>query len=106
MGEVYRAKDTRLAREVALKIVSASGLHKPDCLERFEREARAASALNHPNILTIYDIGVEGDNPFIVSELVSGETLRKLASKGPLPVRTLLNLFDGFLSSLDIRSGW
>jgi serine/threonine protein kinase len=92
MGEVYRAKDTRLAREVALKIVSARGLNKPDRQDRFEREARAASALNHPNILTIHDIGVEDGMPFIVSELVPGETLRKLASKGPLPVRTLLNL--------------
>src|SRR5256885_9320561 len=84
MGEVYRAKDARLARHVAVKILTARGLNEPERQRRFEREARAVSALNHPNILTVHDVGVDHGMPFIVCELVPGETLRKLVSKGPV----------------------
>jgi eukaryotic-like serine/threonine-protein kinase len=92
MGEVYRAKDARLARYVALKILSAGGLNDPERQRRFEREARAASTLNHPNILTVHDIGVDHGLPYIISELVPGETLRKLVGRGPITLRELLNL--------------
>src|ERR1700704_2207099 len=86
MGEVYRAKDTRLGRDVALKILPESFAREPDRLRRFEQEARAAAALNHPNILAVHDIGQHGSAPYIVSELLDGETLReRLASA--LPVR-------------------
>ena len=77
MGEVYRARDTRLGREVAVKVLPALLSRDPDRLKRFEQEARAASALNHPNILTVFDIGIHADAPFLVMELLEGETLRE-----------------------------
>jgi predicted ATPase len=87
MGEVYRAKDTRLDREVAIKTVSVSRHSGPETLSRFEREARSASALNHPNIVTIYELGqVEGKH-YIAMELVAGKTLRELLDSGPVPFR-------------------
>jgi serine/threonine-protein kinase len=76
MGEVYRARDARLHRDVAIKVLPASFSADPDRLRRFEQEARAASALNHPNILTIHDIGMHDDAPYLVSELLEGESLR------------------------------
>src|SRR5215470_10017408 len=76
MGEVFRARDTRLGREVALKVLPEALAHHPDRLTRFEREARAASALNHPNIVTIHEIGRDGSTAFIAMELVAGKTLR------------------------------
>ena len=82
MGEVYRARDTRLARDVAVKVLPASASADPDRVRRFEQEARAAAALSHPNILAVYDIGSHGDALFIVSELLEGETLRSRLSKG------------------------
>ncbi len=87
MGEVYRAKDTRLGREVAIKVLPASFASNPDRLRRFEQEARATSALNHPNILIVYDIGTQDGVPYIVEELLEGEELRAQLSDGPLPVR-------------------
>ena len=84
MGEVYRARDLRLGRDVALKILPAAFARDPDRLQRFEGEARAAAALNHPNILAVYDIGQHDGSPFIVSELLEGETLRaRLQEAGP-----------------------
>ncbi|HEY3204490.1 MAG TPA: protein kinase, partial [Thermoanaerobaculia bacterium] len=72
MGEVYRARDTRLGREVAVKVLPAAFSADPDRLRRFEEEARAASALNHPNILTIHDVGQREGVPYVVSELLEG----------------------------------
>jgi serine/threonine protein kinase len=85
MGEVYRAFDTRLAREVALKVLPRHALDAPEAMTRFQREARAVAALNHPNILAIHDVGSEDDLHFVVTELLEGETLRtRLAEGGPL----------------------
>lgn len=91
MGEVYRARDTRLKREVAVKII-ASEEFSFDRQKRFQREAEAASALNHPNILTVYDIGTENGRSYIVSELIQGESLRKLLEKGSLSLKKLLDV--------------
>src|SRR5438874_12687030 len=87
MGEVYRARDTRLHREVAIKMLPADFAKDADRLRRFEQEARATSALNHPNILTIYDIGTHDGAPYIVSELLDGEELRASLKEGALPMR-------------------
>jgi TolB-like protein/Tfp pilus assembly protein PilF len=87
MGEVYRAHDPRLGRDVAIKVVPAAFSADPERLRRFEQEARAAAALNHPNILAVYDIGTHDGSPYIVSELLDGETLRERLAKGPLGVR-------------------
>jgi serine/threonine protein kinase/dipeptidyl aminopeptidase/acylaminoacyl peptidase len=92
MGEVYRAHDARLHRDVALKVLPQSVSRNPDRLRRFELEARAAAALNHPNILAVFDIGNADGTPYIVSELLEGETLREHVSRGPLPVRKALEL--------------
>ncbi len=87
MGEVFRARDERLGRDVALKLIRAASSNNPDHLRRFELEAQAAAALNHPNILAIYDVGIEGTIPYIVSELLQGKTLRERLSGGAIPVR-------------------
>jgi Tol biopolymer transport system component len=87
MGEVYRAKDTRLGRDVALKILPESFAREADRLRRFEQEARAVAALNHPNILAIHDIGQHNGTPFLVSELLEGESLRSALDRGALPQR-------------------
>src|SRR5271170_6341110 len=87
MGEVYRARDTRLGREVALKVLPESFSRDADRLRRFEQEARAVAALNHPNILAIHDIGEQDGSPFIVSELLEGASLRTELDHGPLPPR-------------------
>jgi serine/threonine protein kinase len=87
MGEVYRARDTRLGRDVALKVLTESFAHDPERLRRFEQEARAVAALNHPNILALYDIGSRDGQPYLVSELLEGESLRDLLNAGPLPSR-------------------
>src|SRR5437016_10327956 len=91
MGEVYRARDTRLDREVAIKVLPPDFAKDADRLRRFEQEARATSALNHPNILTIYDIGTHDGAPYIVAELLDGEELRAQLNDGPLPVRQALD---------------
>jgi len=92
MGEVWRARDTRLAREVAIKVLPAELSTDAERLRRFEREARAASALSHPNIVTIYEVGREDSVSFIVMELVEGKTLRALMAEGPPPPRRLLSV--------------
>jgi serine/threonine protein kinase len=76
MGEVFRARDERLGRDVALKLIRPSSNDNPDHLRRFELEARAAASLNHPNIVAIYDVGVADGVPYIVCELLEGKTLR------------------------------
>ena len=86
MGEVYRARDSRLKRDVAIKILPAGLARDPDRIARFEREARAAGALNHPNIVAIYETGREGDTYWIASEVVAGESLAKAMERGPMAV--------------------
>jgi Tol biopolymer transport system component len=87
MGEVYRARDPRLQREVAIKVLPREFSQDAERLHRFEQEARSASALNHPNILGVYDVGTHDAAPFLVSELLDGESLRERLTTGPLPVR-------------------
>src|SRR2546426_3924175 len=87
MGEVYRAHDPRLGRDVAIKVLPAAFSSDPDRLHRFEQEARAAAALNHPHILAVHDIGTYDGSPYIVSELLDGRTLREQLAPGPLLVR-------------------
>jgi serine/threonine protein kinase/Tol biopolymer transport system component len=91
MGEVYRARDARLNRDVAIKILPTSFSADPDRLQRFAQESRAAAALNHPNILSIYDIGDDRGTPYVVSELLEGDTLRDRLRNGPLPSRKALD---------------
>ena len=91
MGEVYRARDPRLHREVAIKVLPASFSADSERLRRFEQEARAAGMLNHPNILSVHDVGFEGGAPYVVSELLEGETLRSALGGGPLPVRKAID---------------
>jgi eukaryotic-like serine/threonine-protein kinase len=103
MGEVFRARDERLDREVALKLIRPASSANPDHLRRFELEARAAAALNHPNIVAIYDIGVDEGTPYIVCELLQGQTLRKRLSEGALPVRLAveysLQIVEGLIAA-------
>ena len=87
MGEVYRARDPRLGREVAIKVLPGGVSSDPDRLHRFAQEARATAALNHPNILAVFDIGQQDGSPYIVSELLDGDTLRSRLHGGPLPVK-------------------
>jgi len=91
MGEVYRARDPRLGREVAVKVLPASFSNDADRLRRFEQEARAAGLLNHPNITAVYDIGTHDGAPYVVSELLEGETLRSRLSPGGLAPRKALD---------------
>jgi eukaryotic-like serine/threonine-protein kinase len=91
MGEVYRASDERLRRDVALKILKPSIAHDQDRLRRFEQEARAAAALSHPNIVAIYDIGMHDGSPYIVSELLEGQTLRERVLNGLVPRRLAID---------------
>jgi serine/threonine protein kinase/Tol biopolymer transport system component len=95
MGEVYRARDDRLGREVAIKLLPTAFANDKDRLRRFEQEARAAGMLNHPNVLTIYDIGTaspeSGGAPYIVSELLTGETLRERLRREALPLRRMVD---------------
>ncbi|HTO75401.1 MAG TPA: protein kinase [Thermoanaerobaculia bacterium] len=92
MGEVYKARDTRLGRDVAIKVLPADRATDPDRRRRFEQEARSASALNHPNILTIHEVGSEGETTFIAMELVEGRTVRELVAAGAVPTKKLLDV--------------
>jgi len=91
MGEVYRARDAALGRDVAVKVLPVAFSEDADRLRRFKQEAQAAAALNHPNILTIYHVGEHDGAPYIVSELLEGETLRQRLQAGPLPVRKVID---------------
>src|SRR5262249_29218203 len=92
MGEVYRARDVRLSRSVALKVLPEALSAEKERLQRFEKEARSASALSHPNIVTIYEVGTSDGNFYIAMELVEGRTLRELTHTGAIPLRRLLPL--------------
>jgi WD40 repeat protein len=91
MGEVYRARDPRLGREVAIKVLPSTFSQDADRLHRFEQEARAAGILNHPNITAVHDIGAAGGSPYIVTELLEGETLRARLLAGSIPVRKAID---------------
>jgi hypothetical protein len=100
MGEVYRARDTRLGREVALKVISDGAALDPERLQRFEQEARLAGSLNHPNLVVVHDVGSEGGAPFLVTELLDGESLRHRLSRGRLPLRTALEIGEQLAEGL------
>ncbi len=100
MGEVYRATQSRLGRQVAIKVLSPEFASDPDRLRRFEQEARSASALNHPNIISIYDVGCEGANSYIAMEFVEGKTLRDLLAAGPIPIKKSLQIVSQIADGL------
>jgi len=100
MGEVYRARDSRLARDVAIKLLPPEVSTDSDRLQRFEQEARATSALNHPNILTVYDIGTHEGSPYIVAELLEGEELRDRLDSGSIPLRKAIDYAQQIVSGL------
>ena len=87
MGEVYKAKDTRLDRIVAVKVLPATFALNDDIKQRFEREAKTISSLNHPNICTLYDVGKQDGLDYLVMEFIEGETLSEKIKKGPIPMK-------------------
>jgi eukaryotic-like serine/threonine-protein kinase len=101
MGEVYRARDTRLGRDVAIKVLPQHLTESADVRARFEQEARTVSSLNHPHICTLHDIGREGGTDYLVMELVEGETLGERLAKGPLPIDQVLKLGGEITDALD-----
>jgi eukaryotic-like serine/threonine-protein kinase len=100
MGEVFRARDARLGRDVAVKILPPERSADPDGFRRFEQEARAAGALNHPHVMSVLDVGHEGNVPFLVTELLEGQTLRARLADGPLPLAKALDLADQIAQGL------
>src|SRR5947209_5427183 len=101
MGEVFRARDTRLDRTVAIKVLAQHLSATPDIKERFEREARSISSLNHPNICALYDIGQHDGIDYIVMELLQGESLAERLAKGPISLKELLKIATDICDQLD-----
>ena len=101
MGEVYRARDTRLERTVAIKILPAHLSSDPVRKQRFEREAKTISSLNHPNICTLHDIGSQDGVDYLVMECVEGETLARRLDRGPLPLEQVLKIGAQIADALD-----
>jgi Tol biopolymer transport system component len=104
MGEVYRARDTSLKRDVAIKVLPSGGWTDPERLHRFEFEAQAAAALNHPNIVSIFHVGRHDGSPYIVTELLQGETLRERLRRGRIPLREALDIGIGIARGLAAAS--
>jgi serine/threonine protein kinase len=100
MGEVYRARDARLDRDIAIKVLPPTFTADLDRRARFEREAKAIAALSHPNILAIFDTGLHGEQLFVVTELLEGETLRAALENGSLPIRKSIDI------AVQIARGW
>ena len=105
MGEVYRARDTRLGRDVAVKVLAAPLVSSPAARERFQREARSVAALKHPNICVVHDVGDAGGMSYLVMELLEGETLQERLARGPLDVRGVLDTGIALADALDAAHG-
>src|SRR5262245_60930052 len=101
MGEVYRARDTKLKRDVAIKILRDEFSRDPDRVRRFQREAEVLASLNHPNIAAIYDLATQDQSQFIVLELVDGETLADRIARGPIPIEEALNAAKPIAEALE-----
>src|SRR5512134_3080337 len=101
MGEVYRARDTRLGRDVAVKVLPQHLSSNSEVRARFEREAKTVSSLNHPNICTLFDVGREVDTDYLVMELVDGETLAQRITRGPLPAGDVVKIGAQVADALD-----
>src|SRR5579864_5414735 len=101
MGEVYRARDTRLERTVAIKVLPSHLSDNPDLKQRFEREAKAISQLNHPNICTLYDVGHEENTDYLVMEFLEGESLAERLKRGPLPLKEIIAIGCNIADALD-----
>jgi eukaryotic-like serine/threonine-protein kinase len=101
MGEVYKARDTRLDRTVAVKVLPASAAADPDRRARLEREARAISSLNHPNICALFDVGNQDGVEYLVMEFLEGESLARRVTKGPLPLEQVLRVGIDIASALE-----
>ena len=101
MGEVYRARDTKLGREVAIKVLPEEFSRDRERLDRFEREAKLLAALNHPNVATLYGLEVSDDQPFLVMELVEGETLAERIARGSLPLDEAVAIFIQIADGLE-----
>ena len=101
MGEVYRARDTRLERTVAVKVLPSALTSSPEARQRFEREARTISQLSHPHICAIYDVGREGETEYLVMELLEGETLGERLAKGAVPLEQTLRYGVEISDALD-----
>src|SRR5271163_3995636 len=102
MGEVYRALDTRLDRTVAVKVLASHLSSSPELKQRMEREARAISSLNHPNICHLYDIGSQDGTDYLVMEFLEGETLSERLGKGPLPLNEILKIGIAMAEALSV----
>ncbi|HSE36176.1 MAG TPA: serine/threonine-protein kinase, partial [Blastocatellia bacterium] len=100
MGEVYRARDEKLKRDVAIKVLPVHLSQDEDRLRRFEQEAQAAGALNHPNILGVFDVGTHNGFTYLVAELLEGEELRDRLNRGPMPQRTALDIAQQIAAGL------